>query len=276
MPIWVRHEADRRAMILKSFGILGQTLSKGIAAFGYVGALLVESLYWVAFGRGRQQPVKLAPVAAQMMDVGVRAIPIVGILSLAVGISLAIQMIYGLKEFGAESQVVGPVAKGIVREFGPLITGILVAGRTASSLAARIGSMVVSQEVDAMRVIGIMPVRYLAAPPLLALIIMMPVLTIISIVAAIVGSGLYSIVHLDLSMHAYLVTSMNSLNLADVSQGLSKSVVFGMIIALVGVSSGFSVTGGAEGVGRTTTKSVVISISCLVITNMIFTFYLNR
>lgn len=263
-------------MNLRSFGLFGQSLTRGISGFGYAGALLAESLYWTLFGRGRQQPVKLAPIFAQMMEVGVRAILIVCVLSFAVGVSLSIQTIYALKEFGAESQVVVPVAKGVVREFGPLITGILVAGRTASSLAARIGSMVVSQEVDAMRVIGVMPVRYLVAPPLIALLIMMPILTILSSVAAIVGSGLYAVAHLDMTMHAYLVSSMSSLNLGDIAQGLGKSLVFGLIIILVGVSSGFTVSGGAEGVGRATTKSVVLAISWLVISDMIFTYFLNR
>ncbi len=253
-----------------------QSLTRGISGFGYAGALLAESMYWTVFGRGRQQPVKLGPVFEQMMEVGVRAILIVCVLSFAVGVSLAIQTIYALREFGAESQVVVPVAKGIVREFGPLITGILVAGRTASSLAARIGSMVVSQEVDAMRVIGIMPVRYLVAPPLIALLIMMPILTILSSVAAIVGSGLYAVGQLDMTLHAYMVSSMNSLNFGDVAQGLSKSIVFALIIILVGVSSGFSVNGGAEGVGRATTKAVVLAISGLVISDMIFTYFLNR
>lgn len=252
------------------------TLRDSVATLGYTTALLGESLFWLAVGRRHGQRVKPEPIFAQMMEVGVNAIPIVSALSFAVGVSLAIQLIYTLSEFGAESQVVLAIAKGVTREFGPLITGILVAGRTASALAARIGSMVVSQEVDALRVIGIEPIRYLVAPPLLALLVMMPVLTIISMFSAIFGGGLYSVAFLDMDLSTYLLFSVDSLRLADLSQGLSKSLVFGLIIALVGVSSGFSVSGGAEGVGRATTRSVVVAISALVVANMLFTYFLNR
>ncbi|MEM9301376.1 MAG: ABC transporter permease, partial [Pseudomonadota bacterium] len=133
-------------------GVLLRPVRDLLVGFGYAGALVAESLVWAFVGRRRGQPVKLAPVAAQMREIGVAAIPIAAVLSFTVGVSLAIQLIYTLKEFGAETQVVLAIAKGVTREFGPLITGILVAGRTASALAARIGAMVVSQEVDALRV----------------------------------------------------------------------------------------------------------------------------
>lgn len=257
-------------------GVLLRPVRDLLVGFGYAGALVAESLVWAFVGRRRGQPVKLAPVAAQMREIGVAAIPIAAVLSFTVGVSLAIQLIYTLKEFGAETQVVLAIAKGVTREFGPLITGILVAGRTASALAARIGAMVVSQEVDALRVIGIEPVRYLVAPPLIALLIMMPIVTIFADVAAILGGALYSVGHLDLTLKAYLIASVDALVIEDIMQGLAKSVVFGLVIAVVGVGSGFTVQGGAEGVGRATTKAVVLAISWLVVTNMVFTFFLNR
>ncbi len=263
-------------MLDKTVNALGGGVVKAVSGFGYLGLLLLESLYWFAFGRTRGQPVKAGPIFYQMVEVGVRAIPIVTVLSFAVGVSLAIQSIYALKRFGAESQVVVAIAIGVTREFGPLITGILVAGRSASALAARIGSMVVSQEVDALRVIGIMPVRYLVAPPLIALLIMVPTLTIISDAAAIFGGALYSLPSLDIGLWAYLMASVDSLQTSDVTQGLWKSIVFGVLIALIGVGSGFSVRGGAEGVGRATTQAVVLAISGIVIADMVFTFYLNR
>lgn len=251
-------------------------LRRAVEGFGYAGALIGESLYWLVRGRRRGQAVKLGAIVAQMQEIGVRAVPITAVLAFMVGVSLAIQLIYTLSDFGAESQVVLAIAKGVTREFGPLITGILVAGRTASSLAARIGAMVVSQEVDALRVIGIEPVRYLVAPPLLALLVMMPVVTILADGAAILGGALYSIGRLDLSLGAYLLATVDALTRDDILQGLAKSVVFGLVIAVVGVGSGFSVRGGAEGVGRATTRAVVLAISWLVVANMVFTFYLNR
>lgn len=259
-----------------SFNRLGQNVLRGVEAFGYTASLLFEVLFWAVFGRRRGQPVKAQPIAAQMVEIGVSAVPIVFILAFAIGVSLAINAIYALKAFGAESQVVFGVAIGVTREFGPLITGVLVAGRTASALAARIGSMVVSQEVDALRVIGIEPVRYLVAPALLALLVMVPTLTIIADFAAILGGALYSLPNLDISLGAYMTASMDSLTTTDIMQGIWKSLVFGIIVALVGVSSGFSVQGGAEGVGRATTQAVVLAISWIVIADMVFTFFLNR
>ena len=263
-------------MLQRTLDGLVRPIVRAVEGLGYAGALMVESLYWTVLGRRHGQPVKAAPIFRQMMEAGVGAIPIVAVLSFAVGVSLAIQLIHTMAEFGAESQVVLAIAKGVTREFGPLITGILVAGRTASSLAARIGSMVVSQEVDALRVIGVEPVRYLVVPPLVGLLVMMPVLTIFADAAGIIGGAVYSIGHLDMTLWAYLLASIDALVANDLMQGLAKSLVFGLIIAVVGVGSGFNVRGGAEGVGQSTTRSVVLAISCLVITDMIFTYFLNR
>ncbi len=258
------------------FWHLGDRIHRSVEALGYAGLLLLESFYWLLLGWRQEQRVRPAAVAEQMVQTGVQAIPIVVMLAFTVGIMLAIQLIVTLAEFGAQSQVVLAIAVSVTREFGPLITGIVVAGRTASALAARIGSMVVSQEVDALRVIGIAPVRYLATPPLLALLIMMPVLTVIADVAAILGGGLYSAPRLNIELAAYMAQSLEVLAVEDVRQGLVKSVVFGLLIALVGVASGFTVRDGAEGVGRATTRAVVLAISSLVVADMVFTWFLNR
>jgi phospholipid/cholesterol/gamma-HCH transport system permease protein len=247
-----------------------------LVGFGYATALLAESLLWLAVGRRRGQPVRAGPVAAEMREIGVAAVPIAAVLAFTVGVSLAIQLIYTLREFGAESQVVLAIAKGVTREFGPLITGILVAGRTASALAARIGAMVVSQEIDALRVIGISPVRYLVAPALLGMFVMLPTLTILAGVAGLAGGGFYTTLALDMSPYAFVYDTLDILEPWDIYQGLVKSMVFALIIGLVGTSNGFSVTGGAEGVGRATTRSVVVSISYIVLADMTFTYFLTR
>jgi phospholipid/cholesterol/gamma-HCH transport system permease protein len=189
---------------------------------------------------------------------------------------LGIQFIAALSEFGAQSEVVIAVAKSVMREFGALITAILVAGRSGSALAARIGSMTVSQEVDALAVIGIEPVRYLVAPALVAMLIMLPALTIVANAVAIFGAALYSAPALNVTPIAYLLQTMSLLSPGDVWQGLAKSFVFAMLITLIGVSTGFSVSGGAEGVGRATTRSVVLSICWIIVTDMVFSFFLNR
>lgn len=255
---------------------LGRRTVMAIDAVGYAAGLLGEAALFVLTGRRRGQPVRLSAVIEQMRQVGVDAIPIVLLLSLTVGLMLAIQFIATLSEFGAQSQVVLAVAKSVTREFGVLITGILVAGRSGSAFAARIGSMSVSQEVDALGVMGIDPVRYLVAPALIAMLVMLPVLTILADASAILGAALYSAPMLDMSVQTYLTQTLAQLTPRDVYEGLAKSVVFAVLITVIGVATGFSVTGGAEGVGRATTRAVVLSITALIVADMVFSFFLNR
>ena len=255
---------------------LGRVSLARIEELGYIGSLLAESLFFLVLGPRRGQPVRWHQILHQMRQIGADAIPIVALLSMVIGLSLAINGIAQLKAFGAESAIVIGVALGVTREFGPLITGIVVAGRTASALAARLGSMVVSQEVDALRVIGVEPARYLAAPPLIAAIVMLPCLTLVSDFFAILGGGLFSAGPLDISLYSYFHQSLEALEPWDVMQGLIKGLVFGVLIVLIGVGTGFSVTGGAEGVGKATTRAVVMSFCAILIADMIFSFFLNR
>ncbi len=255
---------------------LGRATVESLAGIGYAGMLLLESLYFTVAGWRIGQPVRLRRVFAQMRYIGVDALPIVTLLALTIGVMLGIQFISALSEFGAQSQVVIAVAKSVTREFGALITAILVAGRSGSALAARIGSMSVSQEIDALATMGIEPVRYLAAPALLAMLVMLPVLTIFADAVAIFGAALYSSPALNVTPSAYLLQTLSLLSPGDIWQGVAKAVVFAVLITLIGVSTGFSVSGGAEGVGRATTRSVVLSICYIVVVDMIFSFFLNR
>ena len=256
--------------------IVGSSTVKLAEGAGYYFALLIESLAWIIVGPFYKQPVRVPSIFSQMMTIGIAACPIVFILSFSIGVMLAIQMIYNLKTFGAESQVVVGVALSITREFAPLITGILIAGRTGSALAAKLGTMQVNQEIDALRVMGINPVRYLVSPALLAMLIMVPILTFFADIAGLLGGALYTGVEIGLSFSAYVDRTIAALMVGDIMQGLFKSLIFALIITLVGASNGFSVTGGAEGVGKATTRSVVLSISFIVIADMIFTYFLNR
>lgn len=255
---------------------LGRSTIGAVEEAGYVLALFCESLFWIFAGPFYKQPVRIPSVFAQMMSVGIAAAPIVFVLSFSVGIMLAIQGIATLKTFGAETQVVVGIALSETREFGALITGILVAGRSGSALAARIGTMQVNQEIDALRVMGINPVRYLVSPALLAMLIMQPTLTFFADLAGLLGGAIYCAIELGLSYSAYWDRVVEVLIVDDVLQGLKKSMVFATIIALIGVTNGFAVSGGAEGVGRATTRSVVLSISWIVVADMLFTYFLNR
>lgn len=243
---------------------------------GYLFALLVESIYWIFFGSFLLQPVKLRAIFAEAMAVGVRAVPIVVIACFATGSMLAIQGISTLTLFGAESQVVLGIALSVTREFAPLIAGIFVAGRTASAVSARIGTMQVSQEIDALRVMGINPVRYLVAPLLLALLLTLPALTVLANFSALLGGALYCSQAINLPVDIFFERVFAALKVDDILQGLIKSLVFATIIALVGACNGFQVRSGAEGVGRATTRAVVLAIVYIILTDAVFTYFLNR
>ena len=262
--------------VLHSIEHLGKAAVDAIEEFGYYFLLFVESAYWLIFGVFARQPVRLPTIFAQMMTIGIAATPIVFVLAFTIGIMLAIQGIHTLKTFGAEEQVVVGIALSVTREFAPLITAIVVAGRSGSALAARIGTMQVSQEIDALRVMSINPVRYLASPVLAAMLVMVPALSFLADFAGCLGGAVFSRLELGLSFDAYLDRTIEALAMDDVMQGLIKSFVFGIIITVIGISNGFQVSGGAEGVGHATTRSVVLSISYIVLADMLFTYFLNR
>lgn len=255
---------------------LGRKTILFVEEFGYVFFTLYESVYWLLLGSKKQQTVKLSAITQEIKTIGVNAIPIISILTLAIGIMLAIQGIETLKTFGAESQVIIGIALSITREFSPLIICILVAGRSGSAITAKIGAMKESQELDALRVMGINPVRYLVSPIVIAMVISVPCLVILGDLMGLLGGGLYTAFELNITLHTYMTRTLELLSVDDIRQGLIKGLVFGILIALISCVNGFLVTGGAEGVGRATTRSVVLSISAIVITDMIFTFLLNR
>lgn len=243
---------------------------------GYVSLLFVESIYWLFAGYFKKQPVHVALIFIEAIKVGVKAIPIVSILCFSVGVMLAIQGIETLKVFGAESKVIFGITFSMTREFSPLIIGILIAGRSGSAITAKIGTMMETQEIDALRVIGVNPVRYLVSPVLLAMLIMMPALTILGDLMGLAGGALYTTITLNMTLENFAFRTLEVLNLSDIFQGLIKSLIFSVLITIIGASNGFQVRGGAEGVGIATTRSVVLAISSIVMADMIFTYFVNR
>jgi len=255
---------------------VGRSTLASVAAVGHAGVLMIESGYWLVAGPRRGQPVRPSAIAAEMMEIGIFALPIVAVLAAAIGIMLAIQGIHTLRTFGAESQVTIGIALSVVREFSPLITGILIAGRSGSALAARLATMTINEEVDALRVMAIDPVRYLVAPALVAMLVMLPALTFFADLVALTAAGLYVSYDLGLSMSAYFDAVREVLSVDDLTHGLGKSALFALLITLVSVVNGAGVQGGAEGVGRVTTRSVVHAICAIVITDMLFAFMMTR
>lgn len=255
---------------------IGRASIRWVEEFGFAASLFGEALWWLGMGKTRRQPVKLAPIVAQAMEVGIMALPIITVLAATIGLMLAIQGIYTLRTFGAESRVTLGIALSTVREFSPLITGILVAGRSGSALAARLGTMRINQEIDALTVMGISPVRFLVVPPLVAMAVMMPLMTLWADLVSLFAAGIYVSSQLQTSLAAYGDELLTILKINDFMHGLAKSSIFAALITIVGVVNGASVTGGAEGVGRMTTRSVVHAISAIIITDMVFAFMVTR
>ena len=218
-------------------------------------------------GRG----LKWGSAVHQMVLAGFNALPIVSLISFFVGMVLAFQGAYQLEKFGAGYFVAALVGVSMTRELGPLITAIVVAGRSGSSFAAEIGTMKVSEEIDALEAMGLNSVKYLVVPKYLAMLLMMPCLTLISDLAGILGGTVFGIYQLDQTFSMYILATRDALVMRDISTGLVKSLVFGLIITKVGCYEGFSVSGGAEGVGRSTTSSVVVSIFLVILADLLFT-----
>ena len=234
------------------------------ASFAVVGAILhPKRLRWAA-------------LVEQALHIGSNALRIVALIVFLVGLTVAFQSAYQLQQFGAAIYVADLTAVSVVREMGPLMTAILVAGRSGSSIAAEVATMQVSEEIDALKVMGIDPVAYLAVPRLLALLVVMPLLTALADVVGIAGGFIVGVFYLDLAPAAFLNQVVNALKPFDVVSGIIKSASFAFGIGLIGLFYGYRVRGGASEVGRTTTGSVVASIFYIIVADCLFSvvFYI--
>ena len=234
--------------------------------------LSAKAAYWTFVAPFKGRHLKWGNAIHQMVLAGVNSIPIVVLISLFLGIILALQGAYAMRNFGTSpSYVTLLVGVAMTREIGPLMTAVIVAGRSGSAFAAEIGTMKVSEEIDALEVMGLDSVRYLVVPKYLALLVMMPCLTVLSDAAGILGGGIFEVLQLDQTLPMFLASTRDSLVMRDIWTGLVKAAVFGLVIAEVGCYEGFSVKGGAEGVGKVTTSSVVVSIFLVIVADVLFT-----
>jgi phospholipid/cholesterol/gamma-HCH transport system permease protein len=211
-----------------------------------------------------------------MVECGVNSMPILFLIIFLIGLILAMQSAYQLDKFGVTSLVAALVGVTITREVGPLITGIIVSARVGAAITAELGTMVVSEEIMALETMAIRPVPFLVVPRLIALVVMVPCLTILADCVGLLGGFCVGVGNLDINAGAYLYNTIEGLENQDIVTGLIKSVGFAIVIALVSTHEGLSVSGGPEGVGTATTRSVVMSILLIIITDLIFTiiFYL--
>jgi phospholipid/cholesterol/gamma-HCH transport system permease protein len=210
-----------------------------------------------------------------MERAGADAVPIVALLTFLVGLVTGFQAAIQLKQFGANIFVADLVALSITRELGPLMTAIIVAGRSGAAFAAELGTMRVSEEIDALVTLGLDPYRFLVLPRVVALLVVTPLLTLLADLCGIFGGLLVALVTLDLTVGTFLREARSALDLWDVSSGLLKGVAFGGVLALIACQRGLAATGGAEGVGRVTTSAVVTSLFALVLMDALFTVLFN-
>jgi len=205
------------------------------------------------------------------LTAGANAVPIVVLINFLVGFVMAFQSAKQLKMFGANIYVADLVGISLTRELAPLMTAIIVCGRSGAAFAAELGSMKVGEEMDALRTLGLTPFGWLVVPRVVALVLVTPLLTLIADFVGIAGGLVVAIVDLDLTAQGYLIETLTAVHGWDVATGLMKSLVFSITVALVACQQGFAATGGAESVGRRTTSSVVTSLFALVLIDALFT-----
>ncbi len=263
-------------MIERLLGNLGKRTISGMEEMNRAAVLINETIYWLLVGPFKKKGFRWASSVHQMVLIGFEAIPIVALISLSVGIIMALQAAYQLRRVGALIYVADLVGISITRELGPLLTAIILAGRSGSAFAAEIGSMKVAEEIDAMVAMGLNPTKFLVLPKMVGIMIMLPSLVLIADFVGIAGGFLIAVGSLGLNFERYLTQTVNALVLSDVVTGLTKGLVFALIIGFVGCHEGFSVDRGAEGVGLRTTRSVVTGIFLIILADCFFTvlFYL--
>jgi len=248
------------------FDYLGAHFIRFLQESGRIAILFVQTLILVF-----RPPLGMRQALSQMEEIGVRSIPVVAITAAFTGMVLALQSFTGFKRFNAETLVGTVVALSVTRELGPVLTGLMVSGRVGSAMAAELGTMRVTEQIDALYTLATNPIKYLIVPRFLASLIMVPILVIFADVIGIMGGYFVSVEILGTNPTIYIRRTWDYLELNDIYSGLLKACVFGMIMATISCYQGFYTEGGAEGVGKATTKAVVLSSLLILISNYFIT-----
>ena len=234
------------------------------------------SFMGAGLGHAVRPPYYPRIIMRQMNDIGYYSLPVVGLTAVFAGMVLALQSYTGFSRFSAEGAIANVVVLSITRELGPVLAGLMVAGRIGASLAAEIGTMRVTEQIDALTTLSTNPMKYLVAPRLIAGILMFPLLVLVADIIGVFGGYLVAVHKLGFNASNYMQNTWDFLTFEDVQSGLVKAAVFGFIVTLMGCYHGYNSKGGAQGVGRATTNAVVsacILILCFdyVLTEMFFT-----
>jgi phospholipid/cholesterol/gamma-HCH transport system permease protein len=251
--------------------IVGSATSGVLGDTGALSRLFVSACSRLLLGPLRGETPRIRATVEQGIRAGNRSLPLVSLICVLTGMIMALQSAYQLEKMGAIELVPNLVAISMIRELAPLLTAIIVTGRYGSAIAAELGTMKVSQEIDALVVMGFDPVQYLVVPRLFALAIVLPCLTVFADVVGILGGMIVAVGALGMGAGSYLSLTFDVLVLEDVYTGLVKSVAFALIIGLIGCHQGLETHGGAEEVGRSTTTSVVRSIVLIIAADLFVT-----
>ena len=240
--------------------------------------LLSQTVYWCLIGPFVKKPVSRKNLFAQTVFSGLDSVVIVFFVNFFIGIVLAMQSAYQLEQMGATIYVAALVGVSMTREIGPVLTSLVIAGRVGAAITAEISTMKVTEQIEALETISLNPVRYLVAPRFLALVFMLPCLVVLGDLIGMFGGYCVGVYNLGLSSGLYIDTTVQFLTMKDINTGLLKSAVFAVIISMIACYQGLSTEGGAEGVGRSTTKSVVTSFILIIIADAILTavFYFAK
>ena len=245
---------------------IGQTAFNFLASVGKLTLFTLAAIRWTV-----QPPYYLRQLGRQIIDIGYFSLPVVGLTTLFSGMVLALQSYTGFARFSAEDTVATVVVLSVTGELGPVLAGLMVAGRIGASMAAEIGTMRVTDQIDALDTLSTRPLQYLVAPRLLAGTICLPFLVLIGDIIGVLGGYLVGVYRLGFNPSIYLARTLEFLEVSDVMLGLVKAAVFGFLIALMGCYHGYHSGRGAEGVGQATTHAVVSSSILILISNYLVT-----
>ena len=237
-----------------------------IREMGQILILLCRAFMWTVM-----PPYRLRAVIKQMEFVGVKSIFVVVLTGIFAGGVLALQSHHGFRLFGAETLVGSTVALAMTRELGPVLTALMVNGRAGSAMAAELGTMRVTEQIDALYVMATNPVKYLIVPRIIAGVVMLPILTIVADFLGILGGYFVGVILLKINSGMFIANIIEMVDLEDIFHGLTKSVFFGLILTHIGCYKGFYTTGGAEGVGKSTTQAVVLSSVLILVSDYFLT-----
>jgi len=245
---------------------LGRFFISTLERIGEFWILLYRTIY-----ASLTPPFNFRLVVEQMDEIGFKSIPIVILSAMAIGMVMVVQLAYGFGRFGAKSLVGSVVSLAIVRELGPVLTSLLVGGRVGSGITAEIGSMQVTEQIDALRTLGADPIKKLVVPRFIAAIISFPFLTIIANLSGIIGAIIMAEIELGVTPRLFVSGMVGWVFISDLLSGILKTVFFGLIVAILGCYIGMNTEGGTQGVGRATTLTVVVSLVLIIIGDFFLT-----